>query len=66
MRTHKEIVKAAGTAETVAESCQVSVHTVRSWMLRNSIAASHWAAFANNGWATFEELAGARSERRAA
>ena len=57
MRTHSQIVKAAGTAEAVAEQRGVSVHTVRSWMQRDSIPAEHWAAFARNGWASLDELA---------
>ena len=59
MRTHSDIVKAAGTAEYVAEMRGVSVHTARSWIARNSIPAEHWAGFAASGWATLEELAAA-------
>jgi len=56
MHTHSEIVKRAGTAEEVACARGVSVHTVRSWIKRNSIPAEHWAGFVGDGKATFEEL----------
>lgn len=64
MRTHSEIVKAAGTTEEVASARGVSVHTVRSWVQRNSIPADQWAAFAASGWASLEELAVAAAQAK--
>ena len=60
MRTHSEIVKLAGTPEEIATWLGVSVHTVRSWIQRNSIPADHWMAFANAGHADLAELAATR------
>lgn len=57
MTTHADIVKAAGTAEEVASRRGVSVHTVRSWIQRDSIPAEHWAGFAADRAATLKELA---------
>lgn len=56
MRDHPEIVKTAGI-EAVAEATGASIHTVRSWIQRESIPAEHWKLFADRGWATLEELA---------
>lgn len=57
MTNHRETVRAAGTPEEVATWRGVSVHTVRSWIQRNSIPAEHWLAFAEAGHADLEELA---------
>lgn len=64
MRNHSTILRDAAKAEVIAETLGVSVHTVRSWIQRESIPAEHWAAFANNGWATLEELASAVAKDR--
>lgn len=56
MRTHPDIVKSVGV-EAVAEATTASIHTVRSWVQRESIPAEHWKLFAGRGWATLEELA---------
>lgn len=56
MREHQEIVKAAGI-DAVAEATGASVHTVRSWIQRESIPAEHWKLFADKDWATLDELA---------
>jgi hypothetical protein len=64
MRTHAQIVAAAGKPEEVAIRRCVSVHTVRSWVQRDSIPAEHWAAFADEGNASLEELALAAAARR--
>lgn len=64
MRTHSEIVAAAGKPEEVALRYGVSVHTVRSWAQRNSIPAEHWAGFAKAGTASLEELAIAAAAKR--
>lgn len=65
MREHGEIVKAAGV-EAVAESTGASIHTVRSWIQRESIPAEHWKLFADHGWATLEEMAETVKPRKAA
>lgn len=49
-------MKTAGI-EAVAEATGASIHTVRSWIQRESIPAEHWKLFADRGWATLEELA---------
>lgn len=64
MRTHAEIVVAAGKSEEVALRRRVSVHTVRSWIQRDSIPSEHWAAFARDGVATTDELAQAAEAKR--
>lgn len=65
MRNHSEIVAAAGTAEEVALSCGVSIHTVRSWMQRDSIPADIWERFVEAGWSTLDELfAGVKPRKR--
>jgi len=66
MRTHSEIVKLAGTPEEIAVWLGVSVHTVRSWIQRNSIPADHWIAFADAGHTDLAELAELKAARKAA
>jgi hypothetical protein len=56
MREHGEIVRAAGI-DAVASATGASIHTVRSWIQRESVPAEHWKLFAENEWATLEELA---------
>lgn len=41
----------------MVEATGASVHTVRSWIQRESIPAEHWKLFADNGWGSLEELA---------
>jgi uncharacterized protein YjcR len=64
MRSHSEIVRAAGNTDEVARERGVSVHTVRSWIQRNSIPAEHWAGFASVGAASLEEMASSAAARR--
>lgn len=66
MLKHSDIVKRAGTPEVVADWRGVSIHTVRSWIQRNSIPADHWLAFVNAGHATLEELAETAARKTAA
>lgn len=66
MKTHSEIVRCAGKAEEVASAFGVSVHTVRSWIKRDSIPADKWTAFARAGHASLETLAEAAASRAAA
>lgn len=63
MQSHSEIVRRAGPAEDVARDRGVSVHTVRSWIQRDSIPAEHWLGFAGLGAATLDELAAAAAAR---
>lgn len=65
MKSHSDIVRSAGKPEEVALANGVSVHTVRSWIQRNSIPAEVWAWFANERHASLEELAEAAAARRA-
>ncbi|MXP24839.1 hypothetical protein GRI39_02100 [Altererythrobacter indicus] len=57
MRTHAQIVREAGKPADVATRRNVSVHTVRSWIRRNSVPQEHWLAFRDDGWASLDELA---------
>ena len=57
MRSHSQIVKAAGSVEAVAEKHSVSVHTVRSWIQRNSIPSDQWNAFAGDSVDLLREIA---------
>lgn len=63
---HAKIVRRGGTPEQVAERIGVSRHTVRAWIRRSSIPASHWHTFEVNGWATLLELANGAARKRAA
>jgi hypothetical protein len=56
MREHQVIVRAVGI-DAVAEATGASIHTVRSWVQRESIPAEHWKLFSDKQWATLEELA---------
>lgn len=60
MRSHAQIVSDAGKTEAIAIRLGISVHTVRSWVQRNSIPPAHWAGFAEAGWTTLSELADAK------
>ena len=60
MRSHSDIVKAAGPAD-LADKLALPIHTVRSWMQRDSIPPEKWAWFAEQGHATLAELATARA-----
>lgn len=64
MRTHAEIVAAAGPSEEIALRCGVSLHTVRSWQQRNNIPPDMWAIFVNDGKAVLEELAAGVKQRK--
>lgn len=66
MLTHSEIAKKAGTHEAAADRFGVSIHTFRSWIMRDSIPADQWTAFATAGFATLEQLAAAAEHKRLA
>jgi hypothetical protein len=57
--THSEIVRRAGKAEAVALACGVSVHTVRSWIRRDSVPPDQWLNFSRLHYASLEDLAAA-------
>ena len=65
MNNQAHIVKQAGEPETVAAICSVSPHTVRSWILRDSIPSDQWSTFAANGWASLDSLAELAANKRA-
>ncbi len=65
MVNHSEIVRRGGKPETLAERCGVSVNTVRSWIIRNSIPSEYWLAFTAADLATLDELAEAAARRKA-
>lgn len=62
MATHSDIVRSAGRPEEVALVCGVSVHTVRSWIQRDSIPADQWATFAERGFADLASLASGKAK----
>ncbi len=66
MRTHADILAAAGLAKVQAAVPVESAHTIRSWVQRGSIPGKHWAAFASAKLATLEELAAAAASKVAA
>lgn len=63
MVTHAEIVSRSGSEAELALALNVKKHQVRDWRLRNSIPPERWQAFAEAGYATLEELAGAAAAR---
>lgn len=62
MRTHSDIVSAAG-ADKLAALRGVSIHTTRSWAVRDSIPAEHWSALVRERLATLDELAEAAAAK---
>jgi hypothetical protein len=65
MRTHAEIIRAAGE-EAVASLTKASIHTIRSWVQRDSIPAPQWATLVAAEHCTAEELMTAAAAKRAA
>lgn len=57
MRSHAQIVKAAGAPEKLAETLGISIHTVRSWIQRDSLPPEHWVFFASGDEKVLIELA---------
>ena len=67
MRSHAEITKAAGpqaVVEAATDRRDVSIHTVRSWIQRDSIPPDLWPVFVEQGWASLDELAAGVSIRK--
>jgi hypothetical protein len=65
MRSHSDIIRDSDT-QAVAELTKASVHTVRSWVQRNSIPSEYWSALIDAGHCTADELIAAAASRRAA
>lgn len=63
MITHSDIIRRASTPAVIKAIGVVSIHTVRSWVQRNSIPSEHWAALASAEIATLDELAAAAAEK---
>ena len=64
MRSHADIIRAAGVLvvhDTLG--LEGKLHTVRSWVQRDSIPDQHWKALADAGLATLDELAAAAAAR---
>ena len=60
MKTHKQIIQAAGAQSVIDRAgLGVTIHTVRSWQQRDGIPAQYWAALDASGVASLAELAAA-------
>jgi hypothetical protein len=67
MRTHSEIISAAGGATAVHRALRLEphrIHAVRSWIQRGSIPAEFFADFVEAGFSTFEELGLSARQKR--
>lgn len=64
MRSHSDIIRDAGEL-AVTSLTDASVHTVRSWVQRNSIPPKHWAALVGEGHCTADELMAAAAKKAA-
>lgn len=65
MRTHSDIIKAAG-ARQIADMRGLPIHTVRSWQQRDSIPSEHWQPLVLAEIATLDELSQAAFMRGSA
>lgn len=65
MRSHSEIIRIA-TPQTVSDLTGTSIHTVRSWVQRDSIPSEYWAALIDAHHCSADELISAAASRRAA
>lgn len=65
MRTHSDIVKAAGNDLAVAAmiGADVNPFNVRDWRHRNFIPAERWKRFVDLRLATYDELAAHAADR---
>lgn len=66
MRSHSDIIRDGGGAQVVHDKLGFTdkLHTVRSWVQRDSIPGEHWKGFADVDLATLDELAAAAATRR--
>ncbi|WP_442957831.1 carph-isopro domain-containing protein [Phenylobacterium sp.] len=66
MRTHTEIIEAAGGYRALAERLGLPKDRVRFWARRGAIPPTQWAVVASAKVASLRELAEAASEGQAA
>lgn len=65
MRTHFQIIEAAGGYRALAEAIGQPPERARFWRRRKAIPPEQWKAVAEAGIATLEELAEAAATKRA-
>jgi hypothetical protein len=65
MRSHSSIIRDAGRSK-VAAALPAPIHTVNSWVQRDSIPVQHWQSFVQNNWSTLAELLDYAEKRKAA
>lgn len=66
MRTHLQVIEAAGGYQALAPALGLATSRVRFWQRRAWIPPEYWAQIANVGIATLDELAAAAEARRVA
>ena len=66
MRTHQDIIDAAGGASVLARAIGADPNTAKAWKRTDSIPAPYWTAISEAKLATLEELATAAAARRVA
>lgn len=66
MRTHEQIIIAAKGPSAIARVLGVEPGTAKQWRRGDSIPAPYWAALAEAGLATLEELAEAAATKQRA
>ena len=64
MRTHLQVITDAGGYKAAAERLGLMPNRVRFWERRQAIPPEEWAAVAQAGLATLEELARAAAARK--
>lgn len=64
MRTHLEIIEAAGGYKVLAEAIGLPPERVRFWERRKAIPSDQWSEIASIGIASLAELADAATKRR--
>jgi hypothetical protein len=64
-RTHAQIIEDAGGPAAVGDIVGAPGNTTKQWKRNDSIPAPYWAALAEAGKATLEELAAAAAAKRA-
>ncbi|MDP1598988.1 hypothetical protein [Phenylobacterium sp.] len=66
MRSHQQIITDANGPSAVARIVGAEAGTAKQWRRNDSIPAAYWAAMADAGLATLEELAVAAASKREA
>lgn len=64
MRTHADIIEAAGGNAAMARAVNADANLVNQWKRQRSIPAAWWKAVSTANLATLEELAAAAEARR--